>query len=126
MDAARHADPTRLRKLLQARRYVDTVAEDVLILDDDLTDVDTHTEVDALVGWHSGIAFGHATLHLDRAAHGIYNASEFQEKTVAGGLDNPTVVFGNLRVNKVPPVGLQSRQGATVVTAHEHGIARHI
>src|SRR5437870_6744916 len=126
MDAARHADTTRLSKLLQARRYVDTVAEDVPILDDDLADVDADTKVDALFRENTGIALGHATLHVDRAAHRVDHTGEFQQQTIAGGLDDPAVVLCNLRVDELPPVSLQSRQGGAVVAAHEKGITHHI
>jgi hypothetical protein len=58
MDAARHTDPTRLGKLLQSCRDVDTIAENVLVLDDNLTDVNADTEIDTLVGGNAGIAPG--------------------------------------------------------------------
>ena len=126
MDAARHADPARFGKLLQPRGDVDAVAKDVVAIDDDVADVDTDSQIDPLFGRHTGIALGHATLHVDRTAHRVDHAREFQQQPVARGLDDPAAVFGDLRVNKLPPMGLQSRQGGAVVAAHEQGIAHHI
>jgi hypothetical protein len=100
--------------------------KDVPILDDDLTNVDADTKVDALVCRYTCIALSHATLHVDRAAHRIDYAEKFQQQAIARGLDDPAAVFGDLRINQLPPVGLQSRQGRAVVAAHMQGIAHHI
>ena len=83
-------------------------------------------EVDAPLGRNLGIARGHPLLHRDSAAHRIDHARKFQQQPVASGLDDPPAVFGDLRVNKLPPVGFQSRQGGAVVAAHEQGIAHYV
>jgi hypothetical protein len=85
-----------------------------------------NTKLDPLFGGHTGIALGHATLHVHGAAHRIDHAGELQQQAIAGGLDDPATVLGDLGVNKLPPVVLQSRQGGAVVAAHEQGIAHHI
>jgi hypothetical protein len=40
----RDADPARLRERFQARRDIDAVTEDVVVLDDDVTEVDPDPE----------------------------------------------------------------------------------
>ena len=120
------ADSPRLGQRLQSCGDVDTVAKNVVVIDDDVTDVDADTKLDPLIGRQTGIALGHATLHVDRAAHRIDYTGEFQQQAIAGSLDDPAAVFGDLRVNKLPPVGLQTRQRGAVVAAHEKGIAHHI
>ena len=76
---AADADPARLGQRLQARGDVDTVAEDVVPIDDDVADIDADAKVDPLFGRHTGIALGHATLHVDRAAHRIDDAGELEQ-----------------------------------------------
>src|SRR5208283_6057493 len=99
-------DPTRLGQRLQPRCDVDAIAEDVVAIDDNVADVDPDTKLDPLFGRNTRVALGHATLHIDRTAHRIDYARELQQQAIAGGLDDPAAVFGDLWVNKLPPVGL--------------------
>ena len=50
----------------------------------------------------------------------VWATKEDARVTPIGGL------MRKLRVDELPPVGLQSRQGGAVVAAHEEGIAHHI
>ena len=52
---------------------VDAVAEDVAILDDDVTDIDAHAKFDAPRYRCYGVAGDHLPLHLDRTAHRVDN-----------------------------------------------------
>ena len=45
-------------------------------------------KLDAAVGRQGGVALDEARLHLDRAAHGIDHAAEFDANAVAGALDD--------------------------------------
>ena len=47
-----------------------------------------------ILGYPSG-AVSHRRLHLDRAAHSIDHAREFQQQAVASGLHDPAAVVGN-------------------------------
>ena len=67
-----------------------------------------------------------ALKHCPTHFFGVYNTGKLQEQTIAGGLDDAATVFGDLRVDKLPPVGFQSRQGRAVVATHEQEIAHHI
>src|ERR1700737_3951850 len=116
---AADADPTRLGQSLQARSDVDAVTKNVVVVDDDVTDVDTDAKLDPLFGGHLGIALGHATLHVDSAAHRVDYTGEFQQQAVARGLDDAATVLSDLRVKKLLPMGLQSGQRRAVVAAHE-------
>jgi hypothetical protein len=53
---------------LQPRGNVDSIAEDVAFLDDDVADVNPDAQFDAPVGRLAGIALSHAALLLDSAA----------------------------------------------------------
>ena len=64
----------------EPRRDVDAVAEDVVVLDDDVAQVDADAELDALVGRDAGVALGHLALHLDGAAHRVDDAGELDQQ----------------------------------------------
>ena len=113
------ANPAGLSQRLQARRDIDTIAEDVIAVDDDVADIDADTKIDSFFLRNSGVAFGHTALHVDRTTHRVDHAGELQQETIARGLDDPAPMFGYLGINQVLAVGLQSRQRGAVVTAHE-------
>jgi len=74
----------------------------------------------------AGVALGLQPLDLDRAAHRVDDAREFQQQAVPGRLDDAPGVLGDLRVDELAAVRLQCRQGAAVVHAHEARVAGHI
>src|SRR5262249_42887057 len=88
-DAARDADTARLGQAFEPRSDIDAVAEDVLLVVDHVAEVDPDSVFDALGLRHAGIVLGHAALHLDRAAHGVNDRGEFDERAIAGQLDEP-------------------------------------
>ena len=52
-----------------------------------------------LSGRNIGVALGHAALNVDGAAHGIDHADEFHQHSVAGRLDDPAPMFGDLGID---------------------------
>jgi hypothetical protein len=50
--------------------------------------MNAETKLDAAVGRQVGVALDEARLHLDRVAHGIDHAAEYDENAVAGALDD--------------------------------------
>jgi hypothetical protein len=55
MHSVRHADSTWLGKSLQTRCNVHAISENVVAVDDDVTDIDANTELDPTIlgGWNS-------------------------------------------------------------------------
>jgi len=72
------------------------------------------------------VPLGHRLLHRDRAAHRIDDAGEFHQHAVAGGLDDAALVLGDLRVDQLAAEGLEAREGAGLVLAHEPAVSRNI
>ena len=97
---ARNENAPRFGESLQACRDVDAVAIDIVAVADDVADIDADAELNAALRRHLGIALGHASLHVDRAAHRIDYAREFQQQAVAGRLDDAAVMFGDLGVDQ--------------------------
>src|SRR5271168_4092792 len=83
-------------------------------------------ELDAPLGRHAGVTFGESVLHLDRATHGVYNAAEFDEASVACALDHAPVMRGNSRVDQVAAQPSKPRQRAVFVRPGEQAVADHI
>src|ERR1700757_4854150 len=90
--------PPRSGQGFEARRDVDAVAEDVVLVDDDVAEIDADAEIDAPLGWHIGVARGHLALDLDRATNRIDHARELAEQTVARRVDYAAAVLLDLGV----------------------------
>src|SRR3984957_4398627 len=86
------AHPARLTEGLQAGGDVHAVAEDVVAFDDDVANVDPDAEDDAVRLGDDSIAGDHAALDHDRTTDGVDDAREFDERPIAGGLDDAAVV----------------------------------
>jgi len=91
------ADPARRGERFQARRYVHTIAKDVVVLDDDVAEIDPDPETDPAVLGCGGLAVNHRPLQFGRTAHRVDDAREFRQHPVASVLDDPTVMPADLR-----------------------------
>src|SRR5580704_18073942 len=76
VDRSRDAYAARLCQHLQPGCDVDAVAEDVVVLNDDVAKVDAHAKPDTPLNRHLRLALGHAALDLHSAAHGVDNARD--------------------------------------------------
>ena len=65
-------------------------------------------------------------MDVDRAAHGIDRACEFDEKAVADVFDNATAMFGDLGGEELTIVRIEPRQRALFVYAHQSAVADYI
>ena len=75
------------------------------------------SQFDALLGRDALVAFGHAVLHFDRAAHGVDHAAELDDEPVAGALEDAAVVDGDRRIDEVAAQRPKPRQRAILVRA---------
>src|SRR6516165_1908921 len=95
----RDADAARLSEPFEPRGDVDAVAEDVALLDDDVTEIDTNAKFDAALWRYGGVAGHHLPLHLDRTAHRVDDAGKLGEQSVAGVFDHSATVLGDLHMD---------------------------
>src|SRR6516164_5823465 len=77
---------TRLGQGLQPRGDIDSVAEDVVLLNDHVAEVDANAELDPVLWRRTLVAVGHCPLHLDGAMHRVNHARELRQEAVAGVL----------------------------------------
>src|SRR5690348_10255731 len=74
MDVARNHDASGFGKSFQPRRHVDSITVDIILIADNVADIDSDAEFDALFGWYVGVALNHTALNVNGAAYGIDNA----------------------------------------------------
>ena len=92
------ADRARLGDPFQPRGDVDAVAHQVAVaLLDDVAEMNADAEDDAAILGHAGVALDHGVLNFDRAAHGVDDAAELDDRAVAGALDDAPVMHGDGR-----------------------------
>ena len=112
------ADRARLGDAFQSRGNIDAVAHQIAVgFLDDVAEMDANTKLNAALGRHAGVAFDHRVLHLQRAAHGVDDGTELDQRAVAGPLDHPPVVHRDRRVDEIAAQGAESRQSAVLVRA---------
>jgi hypothetical protein len=126
MDKVRDAKAARPGEPFQPCGEIDTVAVNVIALDDDIAEVDPDAKLDGLPGIAPGVAFGHRALDFNRAAHRVDDAGELDQGAVAHQLDDAPVVLGNRGIDQFGPVTLKPRQRAGLILAHEARVADHI
>ena len=118
----RQADRAGLGDPFQPGRDIDAVAHQVAVgLLDDIAEMDADAEFDATVVRHAGVALDHGVLNLDRAAHGVDDAAEFDQRAVAGALHHAAIVHRDGRVDEVAAQRAEPRQGAVLVRAGRAG-----
>src|SRR5438128_2128552 len=87
LQARRYTDPAGLGQAFEPCRDIHTIAKDVAILDDDISNVDPDAELDAAVWRQRGIAIGQRCLQLGRATQRVDDAGEPDQKAVPGRFD---------------------------------------
>ena len=122
VDDRRDTDPTGRSERLQPCRHVDSVAVDVVTIDDDVAEVDTDPEHDTC---RRGFAL-HGALDIESAPDRVNDTAELHQRTVADQLDDAPLVSGDSGIEDLFPVPLQSRQRASLVATHHAGIADNI
>jgi hypothetical protein len=101
-----NADPARVSDALKAGSNVNALAEDVIVIENDVTDVNADTEFDPLILRYGGILLGHAALDFNRMAHRIDGAGKLDQHAVTGRLDDVASMGGYGGVNDALPDSL--------------------
>ena len=122
VDGARDAHPAGVGELLQPRRYVDAVAEDVALGLDDVAEVDADAKGHAAVRIERGVTPAKLGLNLDPAAHRLDRAREFGQHRIAGRTDHPAAAIDDPGVHRLAVRG-QGFEGGLFVGAHEPAVA---
>ncbi len=123
----RKAHAGRLADAFQSRGDIDAVAHQIAVgLLDHVAQMNADPELDALVRRQAGVALDHGVLDLDRTAHGVNDAAEFDNAAIAGALDDPAVVYRDRGINEVAAERPEPRKSAFLVRSGEPAVADHI
>ena len=125
-DHSGDANSTGLGECLQPCRDIHTVAEDVVLLNDHVAEVDANAKLDPLIGGLLRIAIDHSTLDLGGAAHRVDHAREFREQAVASALYGPAPMLPDLGINQLPEMRLEAFARPFLVRPHQARVPRHI
>jgi hypothetical protein len=99
VDGFRDIDGARFGKRLKSRRNVDTVAEDIAILDHDIVEIDADAERNAPFGHQSLVHLRHRIAQGGGATHGLDDALKLDEHPVARPPDDISAAFEDLRLD---------------------------
>src|SRR6266516_6514590 len=91
------------------------IAKDIVVVDDDVSQMDADTELDPLGLGYLRVLASHAALNFDGASRCIDGTGKFDQQTIAGGLDDAAAMFGDCGVDKRFSESLQLRQRAFLV-----------
>jgi hypothetical protein len=120
------ANPAGLSQRFEPGGNIDTVAEDVAILDDDVAEVDAHAKFDSALCRCRGVAGDHLALYRDGTAHRVDDTGELNQEAVAGGLDDATPMLGDFGIAEFTANRTERRQRALFVLAHQPRITGDI
>ena len=105
---------------------VDALAENIVLVDDNVTEIDADTELNAAILGNDGILYLHCPLYLDSTQYGVHDARELHQHGIARDFDDASVTFGNRGIYDFFPVGFKLRNGARLVSLHEAAVTDHV
>jgi hypothetical protein len=126
MDGIGDEHPAGIGQGFDPCRDVNTVAVEIVSLDDHVAEIDADAQLDAALRRDTRVPLGHHLLHLDRAAHRIDNAGKFHQQAVAGGLDDAAAVLVDQRIDQFSSVALESGERSFLINAHQPRISDDI
>ena len=126
MSIVGNANPTRLCDPFETHCNIDPITKDIVVFDDNITDVNADAKLDPLVLRHIGILFGHAALNFDGTSHGVDHAGELNESAVPGILDDASAMISDFGIEKRFSESFQLRQRAFFVDPYQAARARDI
>ena len=110
-----HADPARFGDALKAGSNIDPITKDIVVFNDNITDVNTDAKLDPLDLRHIDIVFRHAALDFVGTSHGVNHAGKLNESAVPCILDDTSVMLSDFGIEKRLSESFQLRQRAFFV-----------
>ena len=105
---------------------VDAVAEDIVLFDNNITDVNADAKLDPPDLRHVGISSSHTALNFDCASDGVNDARELNKSAVPGILDYASVMLSYFGIEKRLSKSFQLRERAIFVDAYQAARAHDI
>src|SRR6266536_712978 len=121
----RNADAAGLSNRFKPRRYIHTIAEDILAFDQHVTQIDADAKQHAPILRHVSIPLDHELLHRHGTLDGRHDGWELHQQAVSRRLDNPAASTGQERINS-RPVLAESLGRAGLIGAHQPAVSGDI
>ena len=125
VNATRDADAAGLRDGLQPGRDIHSVAEDIVVLDHHIAEIEANAKGHAAILGQGLIETGDFVLDFDGAAHSLDSARKLGQDTVPGGADDAAVVTSHAGLD-CRAIGGEGLKRRLLIVAHEPAIARHV
>jgi hypothetical protein len=75
---------------------------------------------------HLRIATDHPSLNFHRATRGAYSTRELNQNPITRPLNNAASMFGDLGLQKFPPMHVETRQSVLFVGTHYPAVASNV
>jgi len=121
-----NADPTGLRDPFEARGNIDAIAKDIVVVDDNITDVNADAKLNAIVLGRICILLGHAALNFDGASRCIDGTGKLDQHAIASCLDYASAMLNDAGVEERFSEGLEMSKRAFLIGTHQAAIASDI
>ena len=122
----RDADAAGLGDAFEPRGNIYAIAVDVAVFDDDIAEMHADPEGDTFLLRGRAVALGHRALHGDSAGDRLDHTRELDQESVAGCLDDPAFMAGDLRIEKLAAQPVEAFERAFLVRPHQPRIPGHI
>ena len=122
----RDANASGICNALEPRRDIYAVPKDVMRLDNYVTDINAHTESNALVFHVIDGKFVDAGLELYSGPNRLDRTWKLRQKPITGVFDDAAAVVGYCRVHNIGQERYQSGVGSLFVIVHEARVASHV
>ena len=98
----RKTNGSRLGDTLQSRGDIDAVPHQIAVaLLNHVAQMDANPELDAALRRQARIALDHRVLNLDGAPNGVNDTTELDERSIAGALDDTTLMYRDRGIDQV-------------------------
>src|SRR5215469_13145915 len=121
-----YTDAAGLGERFQARGNIDAVAENIVVFDDHVAEIDADAKLDGTCCGDVRIAPRHSRLDLNGALDRVDHALELDQQPVTRGLNDASAVLGDRGIDQLQAMGLEPRQSAGFVDLHEAAVPDHI
>jgi hypothetical protein len=123
---ARDRDAAGLGQLLQARRDIDPVTVEIVLLDHHIAEVDPDSERDPPIVGNADVAADHRLLDVNGAGERVDHARELRQHAVAHQLDHAPAIGRHPGVDQLAAERLEGAERARLIGLHQPRVADYI
>jgi hypothetical protein len=122
---ARKTNPSGLGQRLQPGSDIDTVAKQVPLVDNDISEMDADAKPHLLALWAVLVLFCDCVLDRDSAFDRIHRAGEIGDHAVPGGIEDSAAIGGNQSIEDCP-ICLKPPQRAELIQPHQAAVLGNV